>query len=267
MSTKKTITLLFLTLLFISNLAFSQSPTILFVLSSADSLELNSGEKIYQTGVFLNEFYYPYKSITSKGFDVAFATPGGIKPTIDEGSLDEKYWKNYPELKEEAIDFWNNDENFSNPMTLESAMANLDQYMGMVVPGGQGLMVDLIADDTIPTMLKGFAESDKAIGLICHAPALLTTIPKDKNPFTGFKVNSVTYIEELFIETIVMGGRPANRKIARQLKELGLQHKSGFPGSDFAVRDRNLVTSQNPYSGRSFVELFIPLLQEKAKDL
>ena len=51
--------------------------------------------------------------------------------------------------------------------------------------------------------------------------------------------------------------------ITNQLKKLGLKYKSGFPGSNYAVRDRNLVTSQNPYSESAFNELFLQLLSEK----
>ncbi|MGB2761242.1 MAG: hypothetical protein WBC58_14880, partial [Maribacter stanieri] len=55
----------------------AQNKKILFVLSAADTLELNKGEKLRQTGVFLNEFYLAYKSVTENGYMVDFATPNG----------------------------------------------------------------------------------------------------------------------------------------------------------------------------------------------
>ena len=123
-------------------------------------------------------------------------------------------------------------------------------------------MIDLIYDNNTAVLLKKFAADKKAIGLICHAPALITTIPKKDNPFVGYKVNSITPIEEFYVEKFIMKGKPKNRKIARQLKNLGLEYDRGGPGKGFATRDRNLVSSQNPYSGEEFNELFLKVLKE-----
>ena len=235
---------------------------VLFVMSEADTLLLKQGKKKRQTGVFLNEFYQTYKAIADKGYTIDFATPTGKKATIDQESLDDDYWKAKPEMKQEAIDFWQNNNAFSNPMTLEKVIKQKDEYIGLVIPGGQGLMVDLIYDKKIPILLKLFVEYQKAIGLICHAPALITTIPKSENLFVGYTVNSVTPFEEFYIEKFIMKGKPKNRKIAKQLKKLGLQYEKGGSGKSFATRDRNLVTSQNPYSGEKFNEYFLQVLKE-----
>ncbi len=247
----------------LSQTALANSKKILFVMSSADTILLKNGKKERQTGVFLNEFYMAYHAIISKGYQVDFATPSGVKATIDQESLGDDYWEEYPELKQQAIAFWKNDSAFSHPMTLEEAIKKHEEYIGLVIPGGQGLMVDLMYDKNIPTLLTAFAVSDKAIGLICHAPSLITTIPESENPFLNYRVNAVTPFEEFYIENFVMKGKPKNRKIAKQLKKLGLKYDHGGPGKPFALRDRNLVTSQNPFSGRLFNELFLELLAEK----
>ncbi len=260
---KKGILLFALLVFYAVPLSFqAHAQKVLFVLSAEDTLLLNKGKKERQTGVFLNEFYFAYKAIVSEGYEVEFATPQGIKATIDLESLDEDYWKENPFLKQEAIDFWASDEQFSNPLTLEEAIQRSDDYIGMVIPGGQGLMVDLYFDPNTPTLLKTFAGKKKAVGLICHAPALISTLPIEENPFVGYKVNSVTAIEEFYIEQFIMKGKPKNRKIARQLKNMGLKYDKGWPGKSYAVRDRNLVTSQNPYSGNAFNEMFLVLLSE-----
>jgi len=251
--------------LFMTNAGFAQSKKVLFVMSEADTLLLKKGKNKRQTGVFLNEFYIAHKAIADAGFAIEYATPTGKKATIDQESLGDDYWEGKLELKPEAIDFWENNKAFSNPMTLTKAIEKQNEYIGLVIPGGQGLMVDLIYDKNIPIILKHFAKEQKAIGLICHAPALITTIPKDENPFIGFKVNSVTGFEEFYIETFIMKGKPKNRKIARQLKKLGLEWKRGGQGKSFAIRDKNLVTSQNPYSEDKFNELFLNLLEEIEK--
>jgi len=234
---------------------------VLFVMSAAKDLPLKNGKTYTNTGVFLSEFYLAWKDITGKGYVVDFATPDGKVSSIDRESFEEKYWKGREALIPEADSFVRSDSSFNHPMSLQQAFERWQDYDGMVVPGGQGLMVDLIHDPVIKNLLINFASENKCIGLICHAPALLTKLPQ-ANPLSGYRVNSVTGTEELFIETFVMKGRPLNRKIGKQLKRLGFQYKRGRPGKNFAVRDRNLVTSQNPFSNEAFSKLFLEALTE-----
>lgn len=248
--------------IFFINTGFAQTRKVLFVMSEADTLLLKKGKKKRQTGVFLNEFYLAYKAVADKGYAVEFATPTGKKATIDQESLDDDYWKDQADLKKEAMNFWEKNPEFSNPMPLAKAIAKQNEYIGLVIPGGQGLMVDLIYDKNTPLLLQGFAKEQKAIGLICHAPSLITSIPKVNNPFMGYKINSVTGFEEFYIEKFIMKGKPKNHKIARQLKRLGLKHEQGGPGKNFAIRDRNLVSSQNPYSGSKFNAYYLQALED-----
>lgn len=246
----------------ITNTVSAQSNKILFVMSGADSIELNNGQKLRQTGVFLNEFYLAYKSVIDAGYTVDFATPNGVVATIDEESINDKYWKKNLALKDEALSFVKTDTLFNHPKTLEEVIKAKSDYIGLVIPGGQGLMVDLMIDNNIPILLKYFAKENKPTGLICHAPSLILTMSKDKNPYVGFKVNSVSSLEEFVIERFIMKGKPQKRKIAKALKKAGLRYRCGLPKSNFAIRDRNLVTSQNPFSGSSFNKLFLEALDE-----
>ena len=251
----------------LSNLAvfqtgIAQKNTVLFVVSAADTLELNEGRKLRQTGVFLNEFYLAYKAVSEAGYNVKLASPDGVPATIDEESKKNSYWKKHLEIKNEALGFVAKSEAFNNPMTLEKAMENRDDFIGLVVPGGQGLMVDLFYDSNIPRILKTFGEEGKAVGLICHAPSLLLTLQQNENPFLGFKVNAVSPIEEIFIERMLMGGKPKNRKIGKRLKSAGMNYKSRRPKANFAIKDRNLVTSQNPFSGEAFNRFYLEALEE-----
>ncbi|MFG4003315.1 hypothetical protein [Flavobacterium aquidurense] len=123
-------------------------------------------------------------------------------------------------------------------------------------------MIDLTYDVHIPILLVYFAREKKPTGLIFHAPSLILTMPKDKNPYIGFKVNSVSPLEEFVIERFIMKGKTKTRKIAKKLKALGIKYRQGLPKSNFAIKDRNLVTSQNPYSGKAFNRLFLAVLSE-----
>jgi putative intracellular protease/amidase len=249
-------------LLLLSQLAFCQEKKVLFVMSAARELPLKNGKFYAQTGVFLNEFFLAYKAIREAGYGVDFATPGAIGPGIDKESYSDKYWKEKADLKTEAVRFVEEDRNFTQPLALEEVTDKLGDYAGLVVPGGQGLMVDLIRHPAMPGVIKSFSSQGKAIGLICHAPALILSIPREENPFIGYRVNAVTGFEEFYIEKFVMKGKPQLRKIGRQLKRLGLRYTKGGPGKNYAVRDRELVTSQNPFSNEAFCKLYLEALGE-----
>ena len=252
-----------LVILFVLSLsAVNAQKKILFVMSAAKGLKLANGKTYQETGVFLSEFYLAYKAIERSGYDIDFATPNGIVSSIDKESFDKKYWKGGDTFIAEATAFIKQNSEFNKPLTLERAVENRSQYSGLVIPGGQGLMVDLFYDPNVSKLLKHFSQKGKPIGLICHAPALILSIPKEENPFMGYKVNSVTRLEEFFIESFVMKGKPKNRKIGKQLRKLGLKYVKGRPAANFAVLDRELVSSQNPYSNQAFNKLYIEALNE-----
>lgn len=122
--------ILLITIVMVANISLSaQNNKILFVLSAADTLELNKGQKIRQTGVFLNEFYLAYKSVSENGYTVEFATPNGIVATIDQESINDEYWNDFLEVKDEAVEFVTKDNAFNNPITLESAIENQGNYI------------------------------------------------------------------------------------------------------------------------------------------
>lgn len=123
-------------------------------------------------------------------------------------------------------------------------------------------MTDLVENEDLHTLLLTLGDAGRPVGLVCHAPAILGHLPPERSPFEGRRVTSVSGFEELYIERIVMGSKATDRRIGRQLHRAGLRHRSAWPGSPHAVRDGNLVTSQNPFSGDVFVELYMAALRE-----
>lgn len=244
----------------------SSSPTtpagkILVVLSSAPVQELADGST-RATGYFLNEFYAPYVALTAQGYDVTIATPGGKPPALDPESLDEKYWGEDLEELGRAKAFIETHPQMASPLALEDASRRVSDFQGILVPGGQGVMVDLLDDETLHALIAAFGDSGKPVGLICHAPAILTRASFRPNPFEGRRVTSVSRVEEWYIERFVMGARARNRMIGSALDDSGYKHDAALPGKGYAVRDGNLVTSQNPFSGDMFNRLYLAALND-----
>ncbi|MEM7183333.1 MAG: DJ-1/PfpI family protein [Spirochaetota bacterium] len=230
--------------------------SILFVLSATHTKLLRNG-KTYKTGFFLSEFYEPYKMLKDQGYSIVIATTDGSKPVVDPESLKKKYWKENPQGVSIALDLVKNSAEFKNVLSLRQVLTDLDRFAGLVIPGGQGLMDDLLMNQEVHLLINKFGKANKPVGLVCHAPAILIHMKPAENPFFQRKLTSVSNIEEWYIETFVMDGKAIVRDIGGILDKQGYQHSNGFPGSSYAVADCNLVTNQNPFSGNDFNEKFL----------
>ncbi len=253
-----TMTITLLTLL-VSNVLAKDH--VLFVLTTADKQELQNG-KVRNTGFFLNEFYVPYKDIVDAGHEVSFATINAKVAPVDPESLKLDYWVD-GNLVNEAFEFTKTDTKFNNPKSLKNALHDFEKYDAIVIPGGQGVMVDLFENDTVTSLIQRFALAKKPIGLICHSPALLVNVAKlGNNPLKGFDVTSVSIFEELYIENFIMDGKAKHRMIRFQLDDHGYNAHSALPKMSHVEKDRFLVTNQNPFSTEEFSEVFLSTLQE-----
>ena len=61
-------------------------PKILVVLTGSDHWTLTDGTK-HPTGFWAEELLAPLEVFSAAGFDVDLASPGGVTPVVDEGSL------------------------------------------------------------------------------------------------------------------------------------------------------------------------------------
>lgn len=235
---------------------------VLFLLSAASTQQL-ADTTTRSTGVFLNELVHAHHAVLDAGHPVVFATPQGRPPAIDPESLKPRYWdSDDPNALDRARAWAEGDLQAAPRVSLKDALARHAEFAALVIPGGQGVMVDLLRDATAHTLLARFGADARPVGLICHAPALLAYMPQDTNPFRGRRVTSVSALEEWYIETLVMGAEAQDRAIGDRLDAVGMRYDSGFPGRGHAVRDGNLVTSQNPFSGDAFAAAFTAALRD-----
>jgi putative intracellular protease/amidase len=233
--------------------------TVLMLASAARTQTLADGST-RKTGTFLGELYEPYQALLRAGYTVRLATVDGAAVAIDPESLKEKYWEGADQLAA-AQRFAATCGELHAPLALDDALTSGEDFQGLIIPGGQGVMVDLLDNLDVHALLLRFAAQDRPIGLVCHAPALLTRL-KQPGRLAGREVTSVSGLEELFIETFVMGEQAQIRGIGSRLQQRGYRHRAAFPGSSRAVRDCNLVTSQNPFSTHDFNRLYLQALHD-----
>lgn len=215
---------------------------ILLVMTGADHWTLADGTK-HPTGFWAEEAVAPYEAFKAAGHEIVVATPGGVVPTVDRGSL-------APEVNggQEGADkiaaTLDSLAEIKNPITLEAV--DLDDYAAVFYPGGHGPMEDLAVDPASGRILVGALDSGKPLAVVCHGPAALlaATRADGTNAFAGYKVAAFTNAEE----TQAGLADKAKWLLETRLVEAGVDVQVGEPWVPNIVVDRNLVTGQNPSS-------------------
>ncbi|WP_420032345.1 type 1 glutamine amidotransferase domain-containing protein [Streptomyces sp. cg28] len=215
---------------------------ILFVVTGADHWTLADGTE-HPTGFWAEEAAAPYEAFKAAGHEVVVATPGGVVPTVDQGSL-------APEMNggqegadriARALDTMTE---LRSPLKLEEV--DLDDYAAVFYPGGHGPMEDLAVDADSGALLTAALDSGKPLGVVCHGPAALLAATREDgtNVFRGYEVAAFTNEEE------TQAGLADRAKwlLQDRLTEAGVQVLVGEPWAPKVVTDRNLVTGQNPAS-------------------
>ncbi|MFF9809809.1 type 1 glutamine amidotransferase domain-containing protein [Streptomyces coeruleorubidus] len=215
---------------------------ILFVMTGADHWTLADGTK-HPTGFWAEEAVTPYQAFTAAGHEVVVATPGGVVPPLDQGSLAPQF-NGGEEGAKEMADALASITEFRHPVKLEEV--DLDDYAAVYYPGGHGPMEDLAVDATSGRLLIDALASGKPLGVVCHAPAALlaATLADGGNAFAGYRLTGFSNAEE------IQGGLAAGAKwlLQDRLVEIGADYQEGEPWAPNVVVDRNLITGQNPAS-------------------
>ncbi|MDM7990652.1 type 1 glutamine amidotransferase domain-containing protein [Arthrobacter sp. zg-Y877] len=230
---------------------------ILMVVSAADSLTMKDGSE-HPTGYWAEELVESHRVLHEAGHTVRIATPGGAKPTVDQVSL-------APESAgsvEKAAAFTQYisfiDAELSSPLVL--ADADTAEYDAVVMPGGHGPMADLAFDKDMGRILIEADAAGKIIAPFCHGPAGLLAAETEDGEFifAGRKLTVFTDEEEL------NGGTGENTPwfVEEVLRNKGAEIETGPAWTSYVVRDRNLISGQNPQSSEDVAKAVISALAE-----
>jgi putative intracellular protease/amidase len=138
----------------------------------------------------------------------------------------------------------------------------IDDYDAVLFVGGQGPMFTFVDNDQVHRVLSGFHGAGKVAGVICHATALLLSargadgnLLVEGKTWTGF-----ANTEEQFADDFV-GRRIQPFWIEDEARKLdGTNFIVQGPFRAHAVRDGNLITGQQQYSGTAAARLMITAL-------
>ncbi|MFF8196587.1 type 1 glutamine amidotransferase domain-containing protein [Streptomyces bobili] len=215
---------------------------ILFVMTGADHWTLADGSK-HPTGFWAEELVAPYEAFTAAGHEIFVATPGGVVPPLDQGSLAPQF-NGGEEGAKKIADTIASISEIQHPIRLQDV--DLDDYAAVFYPGGHGPMEDLAVDASSGKLLVNALASGRPLGVVCHAPAALLAATRSNggNAFAGYRLTGFSNAEE------IQSGLAAGAKwlLQDRLVEIGADYQEGEPWAPNVVVDRNLVTGQNPAS-------------------
>ncbi|MFX0576463.1 type 1 glutamine amidotransferase domain-containing protein [Nocardia nepalensis] len=214
---------------------------VLFVMTGVDYWTLADGTK-HPTGYWAEEVVAPYNAFKAAGHEIVVATPGGVVPTVDQGSLAPEANGGADGAAEVARTLADAAE-LRTPIRLEDV--DLADYDAVYYPGGHGPMEDLSVNTASGALLNAALASGKPLGVVCHAPAaLLATAIDGDSPFAGYRVTGFTNAEE------AQAGFADKAKwlLQDRLVDLGVDFRVGEPWAPHIEVDRNLYTGQNPAS-------------------
>jgi len=222
---------------------------ILMVLTSHDKL----GDTGNKTGFWLEEFAAPYYVFKDAGADVALTSPLGGQPPLDPSSDAE-------DAQTEATKRFKADnaaqKELANTVVLDSIDA--EGFDAIFYPGGHGPLWDLAEDAASVALIETFAASDRPVGAVCHAPAVLKH-PKgaDGKPLvSGKTVTGFTNAEEEAVGLTQV----VPFLVEDMLKANGGDYQKGDDWASFVVVDGKLVTGQNPASSEAAASKLLALL-------
>ncbi|TVT17714.1 type 1 glutamine amidotransferase domain-containing protein [Amycolatopsis rhizosphaerae] len=214
---------------------------ILFVMTGADHWTLTDGTR-HPTGFWAEEFAVPYRAFTEAGHEVVVATPGGVEPVVDRGSLAPEV-NGGPEGAAEIAGLLDSAAPLHHPVKLEDV--DLTGFDAVYYPGGHGPMEDLAVNADSARVLTEVLRSGRPLGVVCHGPAaLLATEGEGGSPFAGYRLTGFTNDEERQAGL----ADKAPWLLQDRLVALGAEFDEGQPWAPNVVVDRNLYTGQNPAS-------------------
>lgn len=227
---------------------------ILFVMTGADHWTLADGRK-HPTGFWAEEFVVPFEKLKGAGHEIVVATPGGVVPSVDNGSLapDANGGQETADHRAEVI---RTSTELNNPLDL--AQVNLADYAAVFYPGGHGPMEDLAVDADSGRLLTSALGSGKPLAVVCHAPAALlaATGADGSNAFAGYALTGFTNAEERQAGL----AEKAEWLLQDRLVAIGADFREGDPWNPNVVVDRNLITGQNPASSAGVADELLKTL-------
>ena len=235
-----------------------QKPKRIAVVASNPAVSKQTGWPI---GFWWSELSHSYWEFVEHGYEVSFFSPDGGKVEPD-GWSDPRDESKYSAHDLISMGFLNSPNHMS---LLENTKAisqlKVPDFTAILFVGGQGPMYTFYDNARVHELAASFYRAGKITAVLCHATCLLLKakldgkLLVDGKTWTGFANSEEDYADDF------VGKRIQPFRIEDQAKKLGATNfvvSGRFKAH--AVRDGNLITGQQQYSGTAVARLVIEAL-------
>jgi putative intracellular protease/amidase len=225
----------------------------------------------WPVGFWWSELAHPYLVFHDQGYEVDIFSPDGGKCEADAMS-DPRDPSGYSAGDLISMGF------IATPKlaalvesTRKAAEIDLERFDAIVVAGGQGPMFSFDRAIELQKKFVEFYEAGKIACALCHGVAILrfARLGSGVPLATGKTVTGFANVEEDFADNAVwsMNLLPRDKhvmpwRIEDEMKRLGANYVQAGLWRGFAVRDGNLITGQQNFSGSETAELVVRALGE-----
>lgn len=223
----------------------------------------------WPVGFWWAELTHPYFHLTEAGYEVDLYSPDGGPCEADALSNpeDPSRWQAEDVISRGYL----HDPDFLALVEATRPVADidLDRYDAIVVAGGQSPMFSFERATELHRVFAAFFERGKVAAALCHGTAVLRYARlSDGTPLVaGRTVTGFANVEEDAADeaTWAAGALPRGThlmpwRIEDELRALGANYIQAGLWKGFAVRDGNLVTGQQNFSGGEVAQLLLETL-------
>ncbi|MER8418872.1 type 1 glutamine amidotransferase domain-containing protein [Mesorhizobium sp. M1329] len=223
----------------------------------------------WPVGFWWSELTHPWLAFTERGYEVAIFSPEGGKCEADALS-DPGDPSGYSDTDLISLGFLSTPKLVTLVETTRSiAELSVDAFDAIVVAGGQAPMFTFEGATELQRLFVAFFAAGKVAAALCHGVALLryARLSTGELLAKGRTVTGFANVEEDFADNAVweMGALPHGKhlmlwRIEDEMRALGANYVQAGLWRDFAVRDGNLITGQQNFSGAATARLVIEAL-------
>jgi putative intracellular protease/amidase len=248
------------------NIVNTKRPKRVAIVISNPAVSTTTG---WPVGFWWAELTHPYFVLTERGYEVEVFSPNGGKCEAD-GMSDPRDPSGYSSSDLISMGF------IATPKlaalverTRPAAEIDLARFDAIVVAGGQAPMFNFDRAVSLQKKFVEFYESGKVACALCHGTAILryAKLANGEYLVKGRTVTGFANVEEDFADNAVWGMNLLPRdkhvmawRIEDELRKLGANYIQAGLWRAFAVRDGNLVTGQQNFSGSETAELLVRTL-------
>ena len=223
----------------------------------------------WPVGFWWSELTHPYFALTEKGYEVEVFSPAGGKCEADSLS-DPRDASGYSASDLISMGF------IATPKlaalvetTRKVAEIDITCFDALIVAGGQAPMFGFEDATDLHHKFVEFYEAGKIVCALCHGVSILRYAKLSNGQYLarGKTVTGLANVEEDFADEAVRAMSLIARdkhlmpwRIENEMKRIGANYIQAGLWRGFAVRDGNLITGQQNFSGMETAEVLIQAL-------